>query len=352
MPAPGKRSTVSLGKIGLELELMAPPGRSRRDLAEALVSARGGRLRRFFHPQGEPSKVAKTPYFENLTLGYAIQDTNGANLAQCVDDLTLQDDLDPNEGPQPGWYRIVSDDSRLLQLAMQVSDPEDELEVVLDPLASLFGTTPEKGEGGMIRVADPTGKAVAIGAPLPGERERPCELVSRPITSNHQQETEALLSLARDLDFFIPSEAATHIHFDAAPLCSAATFANLVMFLGIHSDTIRERFSTNPRCRRLGQWPEELFDIVTKPDFVTLDWAQAKERLREIELSKFCDFNLANMVYEPPGKHTFEVRILPMWIESGPIIDAADYFSQILGWARDNGGQLRKVPRDLAGVFA
>ncbi len=352
MPARGKDSATSLGKIGLELELMAPPGRSRKDLAEALASVRGGRLKRFFHPQGEPSKVAQTPYFENLTLGYVIQDEDGKDFARCVDDLTLQDDLDPEVEPQPGWYRIVSDDSRLLQLAMQVSDPEDELAAVLSPLASLFGTALEKGEGGMVRVADPTGKAVAIGAPLPGERERPCEIVSRPITKNHRKETEVLLSLARELDFFIPSEAATHIHFDAAPLCSAATFANLVMFLGIHSDTIRERFSTNSRCRRLGQWPEEIYDVVTEADFVNLNWTQAKDRIRSLDLSKFCDFNLANMIYEPAGKHTFEVRILPMWMESEPVINAAAYFTRILHWAGENGGQLRKIPRDISGFFA
>ena len=350
MPRSGKHSLVSLGKIGFELELMAPLGRSREDLAAALAEPCGGQVRRFFHPQGEPSKVSKTPFFENLTLGYAIEDVGGRRFAQCVDDLTLQEDLDSKAAPKPGWYRIVSDDSRLLQLTMQVSNPEDDVDTVLDPLGRLFGTSPEHGEGGMVRIADSTGKAVAIGAPLPGERERPCEIISRPITQNHLGEVENLLSYARHLDFFIPVEAATHIHFDAAPLRSAATFANLVMFLGIHSKTIRERFSTNPRCRRLGHWPEELFDIVTAHDFSSLKWDQAKERIREVELSKFCDFNLANMVYEPPGKHTFEVRILPMWMEAPKIIEAAVYFAQILQWARNNGGKLRSIPRDISKV--
>jgi len=272
MPDPGNRALASIGKLGVEIELIAPVGKSREDLAIAIAKNFGGSVRRFFHPQGEPSKVPNTPIFENLTLGFLVEDEAGTILAQCVDDLTLQSDLVPETPPKPGWYRIVSDDARFLRLAMRHADARDPLETVLDPLAALFGATPDAGEAGMRRVADETGSPIVLGAALPGERERPCELVTSPICDNHLESLEALLKPARELGFTIPAEGAIHLHFDAEPLCSASTFANLVRILGVHSDAIKERFQTNPRCTRLGRWPIEIFDVITSKGFPQLSW--------------------------------------------------------------------------------
>ena len=344
-------STIStLGKLGVEIELMAPAGKTRQDLANLIAQRKGGRVRRFFHPQGEPSKVPGVPVFENLTIGFVIEDDDGNTLAQCVDDLTLQEDLNQKQTPLPGWYRIVSDDARFLRLAMRHSDPTEPLERVLDPVAALFGAVPQRGEGGMLRVADEMGAPIVLGAPLPGERERPCELVSAPIVDNHLQEIESLLEPARELGFTIPAEGAIHIHFDAKPLCSAATFGNLVRFLGVYSDAIKAHFKTNPRCVRLGRWPIEIFDVIATPGFAQLTWEEASEKLREVKLVKFCDFNLYNLVHAPAGKHTFEVRIFPVWMEGEKIVEAARFFTQILDWAKDHDGTFKPVPLSFMGL--
>src|SRR5688572_31097924 len=100
--------------MGFEIELLAPVGRSRKDLAVALAEDVGGEIRRCFYPQSEPSLVPNTPVFHNLVLGYDAYDREGRRYARCVDDLTLQADLDRNAAAKDGWYRIVSDDSRLL----------------------------------------------------------------------------------------------------------------------------------------------------------------------------------------------------------------------------------------------
>ena len=270
-------------------------------------------------------------------------------LAQCVDDLTLQDDLDRQHPPQPGWYRIVSDDARLLRLAMRHADPNAPLEEVLLPIARMFGTAVEEGEGGMRRVADQIGAPIVLGATLPGERERPCELITPPIETDHLARLETLLGLAQSLDFSIPAEGAIHLHFDAAPLCAASTVANLVRFLGIHSDTLKERMGTNARCRRLAVWPPELFDLVASPGFVSLDWAEAQKQLRQIKLTKYCDFNLLNLIHGIPDKHTFEVRILPVWLDARKIVEATVLFGAILHWARE-GDELKPVPQDLEDI--
>ncbi len=317
-------------KIGFEIELLAPKGLSRQSLALAIAHQYGGIVRRFFHPQSEPSKVPGNPVFHNLTLGFEVVNQQGQLIARCVDDITLQEDLEKSCPPLPGWYRIVSDDLRLLHLIKQQANPDAELSEVLLPIAQLFGTELTAGTGGMCRVTDEIGSPIAIAAPLPGERERPCELITPPIETDHFNKLETLLKIAHDLGFTIPAEAATHFHFDATPLCSTPVFSNLVDILWQQGDRLRTEVGTNPKCRRLGKWPDELMKLVNTPGFRELSWAEAKIHLKKLNLSKYCDFNLKNFIYEIPDKNTFEARIFPGWIDPEPIANAAGLMENIL----------------------
>lgn len=317
-------------KIGFEIELLAPLGLSREDLAKAIALHHNGIVRRIFHPESEPSLVPGTPVFHNLTLGFEVVDQQGCLIAQCVDDLTLQDNLDKTQRPKPGWYRIVSDDTRLLQLVICQADPASSLTQVLKPIASLFATHLEVGAGGMMRVADNMGNPIAIAAPLPGERERPCELITPPITVNHREHLENLLSIARSLCFTIPIEGATHLHFDAVSLCSVRVFANLVNILWTHGANLKRLVGTNPRCRRLGMWNQDLLALVNEPHFCDLSWSEAQASLAKLQLTKYCDFNLKNFVHPIPNKFTFEARIFPACIHPQPIIEAAVLMEAIL----------------------
>lgn len=341
------RTTIIPWKMGVEVELLAPPGRSRLDLAEAIAAHYRGRCRRIFHPQAEPSTVVGTPVFENLTLGFMVEDAHGNVVGQCVDDLTLQDDLDRNRPPLPGWYRIVSDDVRLLRLTSIHADPTAPLDEVLRPIAALFGEEVQKGDDGMVRVSDAAGASIAIGARLPGERERACEVITPPIETDHLERLEVLLGLARDLDFGIPAEGATHLHFDAARLCSARAVSNLVTLLAAHGEILKDMVGTNPRCRRLGAMPTEMCELVAAPDFASLDWPEAKAKLQALGLTKYCDFNLQNLVHDAPGKHTFEVRILPASLAGETIVRAAALFAAILQWAVSEEAD----PKDGPSVF-
>jgi len=317
-------------RIGVEIELMAPRGLSRQHLAEAIAQSCGGSIRRYFHPQSELSKVPGATVFDNLTLGFEAIDAQGQWLAQCVDDLTLQEDLDKAQPPQPGWYRIVSDDARLLQLICCQADAKAPLAEVLQPIARLFGTTAEMGAGNMVRVADAIGNSIAIAAPLPGERERPCELITPPIDTNHGCRLESLLDIARSLGFTAPVEGATHLHFDATPLYSAGALANLVNLLWTHGKNLRRLVGTNLHCRRLGDWPDALIERVQNPEFRSLSWSEAQASLAQLDLTKYCDFNLKNIVHQVATKPTFEARIFPVWLDSQPIIEAAALMEAIL----------------------
>jgi hypothetical protein len=317
-------------KIGIEVELLAPPTKSRLDLAQAISHQYQGSIHPFFHPQSEPSKVSGTPIFHNLTVGYEVLDSQRTSIAQCVDDLTLQFDLNRHAAPKAGWYRIVTDDLRLLRLIKQQTNAELPLAEVMQPIGRLFGTVPEFGPGGMIRVNDDTGASIAIAAPLPGERERPCELITAPLETLHYEKLEGLLSLARSLKFTAPREGATHIHFDATALQSASALANLVNLLSTYGDILKQLMGTNPHCKRLGQWPNSLVKTVSTPGFNNLSWSEVQAKLQQVKLTKYCDFNLVNCIHNTPNKNTIEVRILPVYLDSQPIIDAASLFVSIL----------------------
>jgi hypothetical protein len=318
------------GKVGIEIELLAPQGASRETLAEAIAQHYNGQVRRYFHPQSEPSKIPGTPILENLTLGLEVLDDQGRTLARCVDDLTLQADCDRTAAPKPGWYRIVSDDLRLLKLVSRVANAAAPLPQVLDPIAELFGTQPKVAPNGMVKVEDAEGPPIAIAAPLPGERERPCELITPPWDSHALANLEDFLQIAKTLGFYAPVEGATHFHFDAAPLCNARAFKNLVNLLWAYGPYLRQLVGTNPRCRRLGSFAPDLIDLVQQPGWEQLSWESAVEQLRPLKLTKYCDFNLKNIVYAPADKHTFEARIFPVWLTAAPFYQAISLMDAIL----------------------
>jgi hypothetical protein len=88
---------------------------------------------------------------------------------------------------------------------------------------------------------------------------------------------------------------------------------------------------------------------VQRPDFITLPWEEARERLAKFELTKYCDFNIKNLIHPTPTKHTFEVRIFPVWLHGDAIIEAAGLFEAILRWAMDFNENtiIKSVPPDI-----
>ena len=343
---------VSAWKTGFEIELVAPRGSSRRDLAERVAALHGGAVRRFFHRQQEPGKAPGTPMFENLTTGFEALDRAGRPIARFVDDLTLQADLDRTARPKPGWYRILTDDVRLLRLFVRQCDPDAPREKVLEPVARLFGTTLAHEDAGIVTVSDEGGASVAIAATLPGERERVCEIVTPPLGVEREEALGMLLAAARDAGFLLPREGATHIHFDAGPLASAGVIASLVGVLRRHGAALKRLAGTNPHCIRLGAWPDALHALAASPGFAALDWPAARKALASVGLSKYCDFNLVNIVTANSAKHTFEVRVLPASLDPAFIADAADLFAALLAWCVAHPGESGRVPADFAALLA
>lgn len=320
-------------KKGFEIELLAPRGLTRRDLAARIAGRVGGRVEPCFYPQSEPSLVPDLPVFENLILGFEVLDQRDERIALLVDDLTIRADLDREAAPKPGWLRILSDEARLLSLVQQNCSAQAPFDQVLAPLAALFGTEVEQPDPQVCKVNDASGRSIAMATTLPGERERPCEIITAPIQSDATAVLEALMADAQALGFTVPVEAALHVHFDGAALCSAPVLSRLLIALHTYRDQLRDRVKTNPACVRLGATHPDIITLVGSDAFRSADWPQARALLTKLKPTKYCDFNIANLVYGLKQKHTFEVRIFPGTMNPQEMVANAALFERILRWA-------------------
>jgi Putative amidoligase enzyme len=317
--------TTLRSRIGVELELLAPRGSSRRTLAEELATRVGGELLPVWHLDAEPVPLeALGGRFLHLTLGFAVRGAGGEPLCTLVDDITISADLDPKAAASQGWYRLLTDDLRLARLLELHCDPAAPIETVLDPIAVLWGETVETV--GSIRRLDALGASLALAAPAGSERERPCEIVTPPLSTDHRDALDELLGPARELGFTVPREAAVHIHVDGAPYREPAALANLVRLFGHWREPLRELLATNPECRRLKPLPAQLVAAADgEPTYQDL-----REAAKAGALTKFYDVNLTQLFREHPIRDTVEIRILPGSLDAGEVIEKAAIVERLL----------------------
>ncbi|MEU8234173.1 amidoligase family protein [Actinoplanes sp. NPDC048967] len=305
-------------RTGFEIELMAPPGHSRRTLARDLADRCGGRVHPVWHHDSEPSLVPGLGRFLHLTQGFEVRRADGSPLCTLVDDVTLMAGLDPRTPAPPGWFRILSDDPRLLSLLAKHSDPGGTLGAALDATAQLWGSKVHR-YGDVYRLDDVSGATIALAAPHGGERERPCEIVTPPLSADHGAALEELLGPARELGFTVPSEAAVHLHVDGAPFREPHALANVVRLFAHWREPLRLLLQTNPACRRLAPLPEPLVEAVAGlPSSDDLRKAAADGKL-----TKFFDVNLTQLLTDTPIRDTIEIRILPGALTAGDVMNRA-----------------------------
>ncbi len=304
-------------RTGFEVELLAPPGSSRRALADVLADRCGGRVRPVWHRDSEPSLVPGLGHFLHLTQGFEVLRPTGELLCTLVDDVTLVADLDPRAAPVPGWHRLLTDDVRLLHLLARHSDPGGPLDGALDRAAALFGVAAQRhGPAHRLTVA---GRSVALAVPQGAERERACELVTPPLTRDHAAALEELLAPARALGCTVPAEAAVHLHLDGAPFRAPHALANVVRLFGCWREPLREVLGTNPRCTRLAPLPAELVRAVEGVPTT----AELRDAARRGGLTKFFDVNLTQLLVDDPVRNTLEVRVLPGALHAADVLAGA-----------------------------
>jgi Putative amidoligase enzyme len=305
-------------RIGFELELLAPRGSSRRTLADALASRCSGQVHAVWHHDSQPAAVARLGgRFLHLTQGFEVTEPSRNVLCTLVDDVTIEAELDSAAAAPPGWHRLLTDDSRLLELLARGSDPAGPLDTALDGVASLWGEQVER-VGNVWRL-DAAGVTIALATPSGGERERPCEIVTPPLAHGHGVALEEMLATARGLGFTVPQEAAVHLHFDGAPFRDPHALANVVRLFAHWREPLRELLGTNDRCRRLAALPAEL---VAAADAAPT-WDNLREAATHGGLTKFFDVNLTQLLRDDPVRDTLEIRILPGAIHAAEVIERA-----------------------------
>jgi hypothetical protein len=317
-------------RTGFEIELMAPPGHSRRTLARDLADRCGGRVHPVWHHDSEPSLVPGLGRFLHLTQGFEVRRPDGTPLCSLVDDVTLMAGLDPRAPAPPGWFRILSDDPRLLSLLAAHSDPGGTLGAALDATAQLWGSKVQRYDD-VLRLDDVSGATIALAAPQGGERERPCEIVTPPLCGDHGAALEELLGPARELGFTVPREAAVHLHVDGAPFREPHALANVVRLFAHWREPLRTLLQTNPACRRLAPLPRPLVDAVAG--------LPSRDDLRKAAadggLSKFFDVNLTQLLTDTPVRDTVEIRILPGALTADDILNRAGLVELLLDRCED-----------------
>jgi hypothetical protein len=312
-------------RTGFEIELMAPRGHSRRSLARDLADRCGGRVRPVWHHDSEPSLVPGLGRFLHLTQGFEVRRADGTPLCTLVDDVTLMAGLDPRAPAPPGWFRILSDDPRLLSLLAAHSDPGGTLRAALDATAQLWGRTVDRHDD-VYQLSDASGATIALAAPQGGERERPCEIVTPPLSADHGAALAELIGPDRELGFTIPHEAAVHLHVDGAPFREPHALANVVRLFAHWREPLRMLLQTNPACRRLAPLPGPLVDAVA--GFPSYD--DLRKAATDGGLTKFFDVNLTQLLTDTPVRDTLEIRILPGALDADDVMNRAGLVELLL----------------------
>ncbi len=287
-------------RVGLELELLAPDGKTRDDLARALAKQAGGALRLGlkYHgaghfPDGRPDA--------RLTPASRV-DVRGKWLASFVDDPTIEDDLPPTSERR----RIARTDDVRLAAWIERSCWHAKPTHRFAALTKTFHTT-ETDEG----LLDPWGHPLVLWADEPLQRARVCEVVLRPLEPKERKPVlTRVMKLATSLGFTVPQEAAVHAHFDAAPFRSTALLRRLVLTWTHERAAWRTRFEPNPRCRKLGPFPADVVRVAeVATDDLPFETVAAGYLLGG--LHRAVDLNLLGLVEQHPKQPTVELRCLP-----------------------------------------
>ena len=317
-------------RIGVELELLAPAGKTRADLAERLAEELDGRVVRGWHLDSEPSAHPDIEVFRHLTPAFDVVDGAGEQVVRIVDDVTIKADLDKKVPSPDGWTRVLSDDARILRmLTPRLPDVVEDFDQVAS-IAAEFGLGCED-KGGAYRFHDDSDASVALVTGVPGEKSRVAECISPPLASGVADWLQLVAGSAASLGFTVPTEGATHLHYDADLFRDPHVFQRVVWAFGEDHEPIRERFATNPDCTRLGALPPSLVELVSSDGYAELSWDEVVEKSRALgEVTKYADVNLLHLITDKPRIQTVEFRMLPSTLDVAQLLDMRNNVDQLV----------------------
>lgn len=306
-------------RVGLELEWLAPRGRSRDDLARAVARAFHGRVEFGFKYHGAGFLPDGRP---DCRLTEAVRVVRGRTvLASFVDDPTIVDELDPRGAPSLCWR---TDDVRLALLVERTCWAKTRAQA-LAPFRTVFAAHHITG-----RILDPLGHPLLVRADDAGERARVCEVVLAPLARAELRSVLArVCGVAAKLGFTVPVEGATHAHYDARPFRSTRVLRRLIVRWAREGAELRRALEPNPRCRKLGPFSPEVVRVAAESDDA-LAFSTFAAALSLAGLSREVDLNVLGVVDAFPKQPTLEVRCLPSSLDADATLRRLEVLDAIL----------------------
>ena len=292
-------------RVGLELELLAPPGKTRLTLARALARRLGGRVEFGFKyhgagflPDGRPD-CRLTDAFRVVRAGKC--------LATFVDDPTIVDDL--GEASRP--HAVFRTDDVRLATWVERACWGSSVKTALQPLRSEFSARRDAGQW-----VDPLGHPLLGLAEEPRERLRVCEVVLPPLRGAALEERLRLVcDAAKALGFAVPAEGAVHAHYDAKPFQRTRALRRLIVEWTKQRTSLLRVLKPNPRCRKLGPFSAEVLQVARAADDA-MPFSTFAAGLGLAGLHRAVDLNVLGVVERFPKQPTVEVRCLPSTLEA------------------------------------
>ncbi len=314
----------AFARVGLELELLAPRGRTRVDVARALARRFGGHVEHGFKYYSEGKLLGGRPLCR-LSHAARVVERGGRVLVAVVDDNTIREGLGRDGRGTPAMLH-AADDVRFALLAERVCwSRRGAVDSRLAPLASLLGGSVE--EHGVL---DAYGHPVVVATRESAARARVCELVTRPLAASERgRVVTALLDEASRLRLTVPAEAGLHAHYDAGPWRSTRALRRLILESAARRDEWAAALRPNPRCRKLGPFPPDVVRVAREGARVAFPTFAAALQLAGLHRS--CDLNLLGVVERHPRHATLEVRCLPMSLGAADVLRSLATVEALLG---------------------
>lgn len=319
-----------LTRVGLELELLAPRNRTRFTFARALARAVRGRVEFGFKYFSEGALPDGRPLCR-LSSAARVRDSRGRVLVTLVDDNTIRDRL-----PQRPAARTLhaTDDVRLALLAERTCWAS-RLDARLASLAQWFDGVVEGGT-----LCDAFGHPLVVTLSEPRAWHRVCEVVTRPLETRAERArvVKTVLTVAATEGFSIPSTAALHAHYDAAPWRSVRRLKALVLEHSAHRAAWWAALLPNRRCLKLAPFPEAVVRVAREAG-PALSFHTFAAALELAGLNKACDLNLRGVVERHPRQRTLEVRCLPMSLDVQAVLASLETAEALLRRTRSASGR-------------
>jgi hypothetical protein len=306
---------------GFEIELMAPPGGSRLDLA---LEFQHDVLYGFKSLSLEVDDQGEWLGSSELTPAYSL-----SGLCTFVDDFSIHRELNKSAPPR-GW-RAIFDDARLAQVAeskLLSRDPEALIGQLLDLFSGRLEVPSDLPH--MRSLYNPAGHLVAVVAPYAEERERVCEVVTRPLTTDERRDQlHEVLSRASSLGFVGAAEGSVHVHYDGLPWRDSRTLCRLILAWHEQGPELLEQLQPNPDTLEWrGPFPEAVVEVARAGQ--RLPFSELALQLARAGVRKRCDFNLLGIIRPRHRQMTLEARIFPALLEADALLERVELLESFL----------------------